>query len=78
MKNNNNNTFEAIVALIVFVAIGVGLFFLIDWMNTPKEELMFKREMKPIGTKVLRKVVLNLWEIFMSWEKIECIICQKK
>ena len=37
MKNNNGNTFEAIIALIVFIAIGVGLFFLIDWMNTPKE-----------------------------------------
>lgn len=36
MKNNNGNTFEAIIAIIVFIAIGVGLFFLIDWMNTPK------------------------------------------
>lgn len=36
MKNNNGDTFEAIIAIIVFVAIGVGLFFLIDWMNTPK------------------------------------------
>lgn len=73
MKNNNGDTFEAIIALIVFIAMGVGLFFLIDWMNTPKEheynewiDLMFKREMKPIRTKVLRKVVLNLWEIFTS------------
>ena len=37
MKNNNGDTFEAIIAIIVFVAIGIGLFFLIDWMNTPKE-----------------------------------------
>ena len=37
MKNNNNNAFEAIVALLVFVAIGVGIFLFINWLASPKE-----------------------------------------